>query len=292
MYVRSHTHRAGVQWLQVALAEQEGSRTPNPDELAARALAALKLADAELRMRVIDQQGLYNLNNVMRGERVSEPDVQLLRRLLFVIGLPPLLADAVIDAVDPDSETTLPGGAEDLDYLALNPPRRAQNRKFDDVASLARVRGFDALSVARIGPFVAALPEGTPINLNGAPAELLAALIPELGLEAAREMVAKRGERPFEDAADFRARLPSDAKPASGVPVSLRSRYFVVESEARAGRAEVVHRVLLGSEGDAPPVALWRPAYCASTSNWVPGRSRLRCSSGCAPAHPVRRSKR
>ena len=189
--------QAGVQWAKLAMADRENPRPLQGEELAARALDAMNLRDAELRMRLVDQQGLYNLNNVVRGDRASEVDVQLLRRLLGLLGLPTQLADAVVDAVDADSQTTLPGGAEDLDYLAMVPPRRAQNRRFLDIASLANVRGFDALRVARIEPYVSALPEATPINLNSAPAELLAALVPQMSLEAARRLVASRAERPL-----------------------------------------------------------------------------------------------
>lgn len=250
--------QAGVQWAKLAMEDRENPRPLRPDEIGARALDAMKLGDAELRMRLIDQQGLYNLNNVVRGGRASEADVQLLRRLLGLLGLPAQLADAVVDAVDADSQTTLPGGAEDLDYLAMVPPRRAQNRRFLDIAGLANVRGFDALSVARIEPYVSALPEATPINLNSAPAELLAALVPQLSLEAARSLVARRAERPFEDLADFRSRLPEDAKPAPGVAIGLRSGYYIVESESRSGPAEVVHRELLNGANTGPVVTLWR----------------------------------
>ena len=87
---------------------------------------------------------------------------------------------------------TPPNGAEDQHYLALDPPYRAANRRIADLAELARVKGFDARAVARLEPFVTALPDETPVNVNTAPAAVLRALVPGLGPEDATRLVRAR----------------------------------------------------------------------------------------------------
>jgi general secretion pathway protein K len=64
-----------------------------------------------------------------------------------------------------------------MDYLGLEPPYRAANRALTTVDGLARVKGFDAETLARLRPFVTALPQATQVNVNTAPADEMAAVL-------------------------------------------------------------------------------------------------------------------
>jgi general secretion pathway protein K len=213
---------------------------------------------AGIEASVTDAQGLFNLNNVVRGGKASEPDLAVLRRLLALLGLPAALADAVLDAIDGDSDTTFPGGAEDLDYLAMQPPRRAPNRSLLDVSSLGRIKGFTPEAIARLRPYVTALPEPTPVNVNSAPAGVLLALIPGLDESAARAIVAERARKPFETLDAFRAKLPESARVPASLPLGVASSYFVIASHAQVGRAEASYAALVGARGAKREGILWR----------------------------------
>ena len=220
--------------------------------------AAQPALGAGVETSVIDAQGLFNLNNVVRAGKASEPDLAILRRLLALLGLSSALADALVDAVDADSDVTFPGGAEDLDYLAMQPPRRAPNRPLFDVSSLGRIKGYTPEAIARLGPYVTALPEPTAVNVNSAPAEVLSALVEGLDERAARALVAERAKKPFASLDAFRAYLPDSARIPANAALGVTSSYFVISSRAQAGRAEVHHRALVGARGAKHEGVIWR----------------------------------
>jgi general secretion pathway protein K len=250
---------AALQWARSALAQD--ARANAVDHLGegwAQPLTPLPVEGGELAGSVADQQGLFNLNSLVRGGRTSATDLAVFRRLLEILELPPDLANAVVDWVDPDVETTYPGGAEDMDYLGLEPPYRAANRALTTVDGLARVKGFDAETLARLRPFVTALPQATQVNVNTAPAEVLAAAIADLSLDQARVLLDGRKGKHFKDLADFRARLPQTVTQVNETLLSVSSRYFRVSGHARFGRARVGYEALLEREATAWPKLVWQ----------------------------------
>jgi general secretion pathway protein K len=250
---------AALQWARSALAQDARDNTvDHPGEGWAQPLTPLPVEGGELAGGVTDQQGRFNLNSLVRGGRTSATDLAVFRKLLELLGLPPDLANAVIDWIDPDVEVSYPGGAEDMDYLALEPPYRAANRALTTVDGLARVKGFDAETLARLRPFVTALPQPTQVNVNTAPAEVLAAAVADLPLDQARALVDSRTGQHFKDLADFRARLPTTVAQVNETLLSVGSRYFLVSGHARFGRAKVAYEALLERESTAWPRLVWQ----------------------------------
>lgn len=250
---------AALQWARSVLADDaRRNSVDHLDEGWAQPLAPLPVEGGELVGGLSDQQGRFNLNSLVREGRTSATDLAVFRRLLELLQLPPDLASAVVDWVDPDSKATYPGGAEDMDYLGLDPPYRAANRALTTVDGLARVKGFDAETLARLRPFVTALPTATPVNVNTAPAEVLAAAVADLPLDQAEALVTARKGRHFKDLADFRARLPKTVTQVNEAVVSVSSRYFLVAGHARFGRAKVGYEALLEREATAWPQLVWQ----------------------------------
>jgi general secretion pathway protein K len=215
-------------------------------------------ATGAVQTAITDAQGLFNLNNLLRAGKPSDPEIAAFRRLLSLVRLPESLADALLDAIDADSDVTFPGGAEDLDYLAMQPARRAPNRALLDVSSLGRIKGFDPEAIARLRPYVGALPEPTAVNVNSAPAEVLQALIPGLDEGAARAIVAERARKPFETLDAFRAKLPESVRIPANLGLGVSSSYFVIASRALVERAEASHRALVGTRGARREGIVWR----------------------------------
>jgi len=249
---------AAMQWARSILAQDaRNNQVDYLEEGWAQALAPLPVEGGELAGGLTDQQGLFNLNSLVRAGKTSATDLAVFRKLLGLLQLSPDLAAAVIDWIDPDTEVTYPGGAEDMDYLALDPPYRAGNRVLTTVDGLYRIKGFDAAAVERLRPFVTALPQATPINVNTAPAEVLAAVIAELPLDQAQALVTARKGKHFKDIADFRARLPKTVTEVNETLLSVGSRYFLVAGHARFGRAKVGYQALLEREATAWPKLVW-----------------------------------
>ena len=61
------------------------------------------------------------------------------------------------------------------------------------VDSLLDVDGVTPEMVARLRPFVTVLPTTTPVNMNTAPAEVIAALMPGMSVSSAQALVSRRG---------------------------------------------------------------------------------------------------
>lgn len=181
-----------------------------------------------------DGQGRFNLNNLWRNNAPSIPDVGILQRLLTSLALDSNLSESLMDWVDVDAQTR-PGGAEDIEYLNLNPPYRASNQLLASVDELRLVRGFSAEIVTKLRPYVTVAPRATDINVNTALPEVVAALVPGLTVAVARQILTDRVQSPFKDIAAFTSKLPADAKaPASGFGV--KSDYFLVMLDTRIGR--------------------------------------------------------
>ncbi|MBV8468100.1 MAG: type II secretion system minor pseudopilin GspK, partial [Burkholderiales bacterium] len=161
---------------------------------------------------ISDVQGKFNINNlILNGAQVSQPDLDTFKRLLEEVGLSADLAPAVLDWIDTDSDTRDPGGAEDPYYLSLDRPRRAANRTMFDISELAQVKGFNEQSVKLLAPFVVALPQRKPVNINFAPPEVLAAMLPSLDIATAKNIALSVRTQPFANLDDFRKALSEKA---------------------------------------------------------------------------------
>lgn len=251
---------AALQWARALLAQDaRDSGVDHAGEGWAQALVPLPADGGELTGGISDQQGLFNLNSLVRGGQASLADAAVFRRLLEHLQLPPDLANAVVDWIDADSEVRYPGGAEDGVYLAGDPSYRAANRALITVDGLYRVQGFDTASIERLRPFVTALPLPTPINVNTAPPEVLAAAVNGLTLEAAKTLADARRGRYFRSLEDFRQRLPQTAEPPDVNLLAVGSRYFLVSGQARFGRARVGYEALLSRDSASGwPALVWQ----------------------------------
>lgn len=259
--VRAYSDTA-LQWARGILFDDANrSTTDHLGEGWARGLAALPVESAVISGAIQDEQGRFNLNNLVRDTRVSAPDLQAFRRLLETLSLQADLAGAVADWIDPDSEISAPGGAEDAAYLAQTVPYRAANRQMVSVEELARVRGFDAKTIKRLKPFVTALPAVTRINMNTAQDEVIAAVLPELTQAERNALLAERAAKPFKDLDDIRRRIPKAPASLVNNDLDVKSDFFlaaVAIVSSAAGEAQVRAQALLKREPGKWPVIIWQ----------------------------------
>ncbi|HUW36848.1 MAG TPA: type II secretion system minor pseudopilin GspK [Rhodocyclaceae bacterium] len=249
---------AGVDWVRAVLSDDR--RISNVDYLGepwALHLPPMPVENGELAGHIDDQQGAFNLNNLVSNGKENVGELARFQRLLAILGLPENLAAALVDWVDSDSEVQPQGGAEDAYYLALNPPYLAANRPLVDVAELSLVRGFDQDVRARLAPFVTALPGPTPVNVNTATPEVLAAVVDGLDLDGARALVTARERAYFRDTADFLSRLPKGAAVGTG-EISVSSDYFLATLRVTIGDARARGQALLFRPDAKWPTILWR----------------------------------
>ena len=254
--------RAGIDWARGVI--QEDTRTSRQvdwlDEAWAQPIAALPVERALVSGAITDEQGKLNLNSLV-GD-TAEASRLAFRRLLASQGLPGDLADAVVDWIDEDSDLSGAGGAEDAYYLSLRKPYRASNAPMAQVEELYRVRGFDAAAVAKLRPYVTALPQSTAVNANTAPEAVLQAMFPDtIPRQAIARFVSERRTKPATSRDDLERRM-AQSFPA-GLPVDVRSEFFsvrvqVAQDDVELGCEALVQRaVTTGS----PPIVWLRPRY-------------------------------
>lgn len=253
--------QAGLDWARGVLA-QDG-KDPSVDSLAepwAQPMAGLPVERAVVSGFIVDEQGKLNLNNLVRGDAKSEPDIAVFRRLLSGLGLAEELAEAVVDWIDGNADLAGPGGAEDAYYLSLSRPYRAANQAMQQVEELYRVRGFDAKAVERLRPHVTALPRPTLVNANTAGAPLLAALLPQVPREQLDAIVAARAKQPFASKnAIVEATKPKGEAAAIQQHLDVKSEFFRAQVQVEQDDVQVAADALLERKAGArATVMIWR----------------------------------
>ena len=217
----------------------------------------MPVENGELIGLIEDQQGKFNVNNMVTGGKVNVVQLAHFSKLLSILGLPPELAGALADWIDADNQPQPQNGAEDDYYLALDPPYLTANQPLIDVDELALVRGFDDSVRARLRPFITALPTTTAVNVNTAPAEVIAAVIDGLDLGGAQLLVAQRERMYFRGSDEFIARLPHGAEVPSG-DISVSSDYFMASLRVTIGGAAANGKALLSRQSPNWPDIVWR----------------------------------
>ena len=237
--------RAGaLEWAITILAKDaKDNQTDDLTENWAKPLPALAVEGGQVAGLITDAQGLFNINNLVRGNEPSGSDIGVFRQLLQSLSLDPNLTDAVVDWIDNNS-TVQPYGAEDLDYLQMKTPYRAANQPMQSVDELRLVRGFTPEIVEKLRPWITALPQPTEINVNTASKEVLGALFYTLPAPAIEQIVA---QRPYKDPAELTKKIQELAA-GKNIPQAfygIKSSYFEVTVETQFGRYQRTTQALI-----------------------------------------------
>lgn len=209
----------------------------------------------ELRMRIFDPAGRFNLNSLVLNGQVNTAALAQFQRLLLVLQIDRPYAERLRDWLDADLEPSGGYGAEDGQYLLLQPAYRAANRPLADVSELRLLLEMDADDYQKLLPFVNTLPADTPLNVNTAEAPVLASLAEGVSLRTAQEWVEARGRQGFRDLQQVRESIPG-AQPGQGL--ALSSQYFEVLSEVAVGDRRQVLRSTLYRTADGKVYVLGR----------------------------------
>lgn len=248
---RAYVFALGVEsWaMEILQRDRRNSTTDDLTEDWAVVLPPLTVEGATVMGHIEDMQGRFNLNDLVKGGKPSQPDIARFRRLLSVVGLDPDLASAVVDWIDPDSDVTFPGGAEDTAYMALDPPYRAANQYMVSPSELMLVKGFDAESYSKLAPFVTALPVYTPVNVNTASQQVLMAMVDGLTQPEAKTITDQTKDSGFKSVSEFQKSVQGHNVPTDAV--SVASDYFLVASDTHFGRGHVQLYSLLSRDANA-----------------------------------------
>lgn len=187
-----------------------------------------------------DAQSLFNLNNLVSGDKPSVPDIAVFRQLLVHVNLDENLVEAVVDWIDKDTKRRPNGGAEDTNYLGKQPAAyRTPNKPIESVHELRLIEGFSAPenrdALNQLLELVTALPQRTAININTAPAVIINAILPNAADTVGENIVKYRAKKPFESKNDFDKQLVKGQKPPQ-VAYDVKTSYFFIHVQTEFGR--------------------------------------------------------
>ena len=184
--------------------------------------------EAFLSGSITDAQSRYNLHNLVDAGQVVPAELAVLQRLFESITVPSEVAARIATGMNRALNETTTGTGSGPD---ANPPLLPQS-----VAQLTWL-GVDEATIRLMTPYVVLLPVRTTVNINTAPAQVLAAVIDKLDLGGAERLVDARQRNPFD--------VLEKAQPLLG-SIVLDVRHVGVSSsffELR-GRLRLVDRVL------------------------------------------------
>jgi general secretion pathway protein K len=202
--------------------------------------------NARISGRIEDLQGRWNINNLIASNGQIDPvALAILQRLLRELGLDAVLATRVATRLMP------PPAFEDGTPVP---------QPLLDLGELLDLPGFDVAILERMQPFLCALPDLQPTNVNTAPDLVLVALVPGLDRAGAQALVRRRERLPFREIGEFRGELSSPQRDATqNLPLTVASRHFLIHANAMVERAVVRQRALVQRRGDGRwPAVIWR----------------------------------
>jgi general secretion pathway protein K len=206
--------------------------------------------------RIEDLQGRFNINNLVGNDgRESQLARRQFERLLAHVEVDPGLAGAVVDWLDTDTEQRFPSGGEDAAYSGADPPYRTANSMITSVSELMAVAGFDRETYRLIAPYVAALPNGTALNVNTASEVVLASLSDDIDLGTAASLVEERAGAEFVDIdATFEGLVEPDVlRTIDGV-----SEHFLLTATVTLGTNQLTMRSVMQRDRSGITRALFR----------------------------------
>jgi general secretion pathway protein K len=207
--------------------------------------------NASLSGRMVDAQSRYNLANLASGKTIKTDELVVFQRLLANLRLDAGLAQATANMV---------ASAQVASTTQQNPAQSSSSAEPIDlvrVEDLLALSGFTPRSIEQLRDYVIILPSSTPVNVNTAPAELIAALVPNLSLSDAAAVVSSRNRGVYyRDVAAFTSvtQVAAAMRATAGaamVTVAVKSNYFLAYSRVRLDRAALDTQSLL-SRPNAP----------------------------------------
>lgn len=224
-------------WIKSILARDlEDNKTDSLADAWAKPVDYLPVDFGSLRGQIIDQQGLFNLNNfgVTDAKQYEKYVVQFERLLQNIedadVTAARPLAAALRDWIDADDQPTGFDGAEDTEYLTRTPPYRTANRYLESVSEALAVKGFTPKLYRQLLPFITALPQlNTALNINTAPEPVLRSLVKTVNPELSK-FIEGRMKSPAEDVQSMQTSFDPTTP-----PIAVSSQFFMLRAEVFIG---------------------------------------------------------
>jgi general secretion pathway protein K len=216
--------------------------------------------DASLSGRIIDASSRYNLTNLATGPVPSKEHIAIYKRLLVNLKVDPALAERTAKAVA-ESADPLPKEAGQPDPQQPPPQPQPSQRQtalrttapiaLTRIEDLLAIPGYTPAVVEKLRQFVIVLPaDALAVNVNTAPAEVIAALVENFSVSQANALVERRKQAYYRQKSDFTQQLYGVVNMPSDALFDVKSEYFLVLSRVRLDRAALDAEALVNRKLD------------------------------------------
>ena len=270
----------GMDWARATLrGDARRSAVTHTGQLWATPISDLRISqDGDDRVaifsgRVEDEQGKFNLQNLALDGEAQPEQVQALSRLLQSLRLPADLAPRIAERIaraqarpvragqaNGDTENNEQQASTGSAQTASSQARRgsALAPGLRSITDLRGLEGLDEAAILALTPYLTVLPVRGAINVNTAPAEVLATLSPAFALSQAMTLAEQRDRGQFfNNRADFVNRIANPEIEIGANAVAADSNWFSVTGTLRLDRAAVDMRALLQRNGQEMPRVIW-----------------------------------
>jgi general secretion pathway protein K len=191
-----------------------------------------------------DAQSRYNLRNLVDGQgKLLPAELHVLEVLCASAGVADGTAGVIAEGL---RAAWAPPASDGSGAGATLPPVR--------ISQLTWL-GLDGATVQQLAPYVDLLPRPTPVNLNTASREVLAAVIDGLDMGSAERLVQARQRRAFASLVEATAELPAGVK-LDSARVAVRSSFFEVDGRLRLEDRVLEERSLVERRGQRGEVVV------------------------------------
>jgi len=231
--------------------------------------AALSQNNSGFEGQLQDEQGKFNLRNLVNNQRVDDEQLAAFERLCALIGVSNVLAQRISQRViaayprglNPVKNASTPSRFDSGRSTSPGTDSQVQTAKQPMLRSLEDLRSVEGINervLDTLAPYVTVLPASTWINGNTATAPVLAAYVPGLSIQRAQALIAERdGGQWFINRGDFVNRLRMPQLDVSTVKVGITSDWFRLSGQARRDSRRVSVEALLHQTKDGLPQVIW-----------------------------------
>lgn len=222
----------------------QGAETVHLGQDWAQQGANFMVEDGQIAGEIIDLQRCFNLNALQQQpertqagrpqQTLAQQSFQrLLEQVAPELSIPAeYLVARISDWLDEDSLLNTAGGAEQDDYASLQFPYYTANSLMVSETELRLMLDLTVADYHLILPYVCVVPQNNKLKINvntltEDQAVLLSALLPELSISQAQELISGRPEQGFSDVESF---LQSSALAGLTVPEEVKA-VLTVQSE-------------------------------------------------------------
>lgn len=248
----------------IAVLEDDDRTDQNFDALNetwAQKLPPIPLGDGFVTVEISDEDSRINANKISTGFGTVNSDTMrnLMSRFFKQFESGEDTGNAIADWTDPDDREFIPGGAESNYYGGLDEPYEAKNKPLDSLQELRLVKGMENGTYDKVHKFLTVQSDGW-INVNTAGKEVLMSLSDNLSGEIADEIIAFRGENPFQTKQDFKnnVSMSEDVYNEIAKFIDVKSNYFTITSSGNVNQSQKTVRAEIMRQNNKAKIIYWR----------------------------------